>query len=67
MSREEDWLTALPVMLIGLRATLHADGYAPFLAVTRKHMIVPTQLVEPLIPGKNYQIFLKIYSKLWDP
>ena len=44
-SRKESWLTALPVVLMGIRGTPNESEYSPFNAVTGASMLLPQQFI----------------------
>ena len=41
MARKENWFTALPVVMLGLRMSPTANGYSPFTNLTGAFMLVP--------------------------
>lgn len=45
-SRKENWLTALPIVLLGIRNTLNENGISPFNAVTGTSLLIPKLMVE---------------------
>lgn len=46
MARKESWLTALPIVLLGIRITPNESTYSPFTAVTGSYAQVPRLLVD---------------------
>ena len=45
-SRKENWLTALPIVLLGIRNTLNENGISPFTAVTGTSLLIPKLMVD---------------------
>lgn len=45
MARKENWLQALPVVLLGIRSIPNDSGYSPFTAVTGSPMLIPRPLI----------------------
>ena len=43
---KKEWLQALPVVLLGIRATVNESGYAPFTAVTGSMLLQPRVCVD---------------------
>lgn len=46
MARKQNWLTALPIVLLGLRNIPNEDGYSPSLAVTGTSFLLPRQMLD---------------------
>lgn len=46
MARKENWLLALPVVLLGLRASPGESGFSPFTAVTGSSMLLPKPIID---------------------
>ena len=47
IARKKQWLQALPVVLLSIRATVNDSGFAPFTAVTGGLMLHPRVVVNP--------------------
>ena len=45
-ARKGNWLTALPIILLGIRNTLNENGISPFNAVTGTSLLIPKLMVE---------------------
>ena len=51
MARKENWYTALPVVMLGLRMSPTANGYSAFTNLTGAFMLVPY----PFFTSENIQ------------
>ena len=45
-TRKENWLTALPIILLGIRNTFNENGISPFNAVTGTSLLLPKLMVD---------------------
>ena len=45
-SRRQEWLRALPVVLLGLRAMPNESGFSPFTAVTGTQVLLPRRAIQ---------------------
>ena len=52
MSRKQNWLDALPIVLIGLRNTPLENGYSPSYLVTGNHLMMPKVIFDN--ESRNY-------------
>ena len=53
MARGESWLSALPIVLLGIRSTPNESGFSPFTAVTGSTILVPGLLVTQTEPRND--------------
>ena len=47
MSRKQNWLDALLIVLLGMRNILNEDGVFPAIAVTDTHFLLPQPIILP--------------------
>ena len=45
-ARKQHWITALPIVLLGIRSLPNSSGYSPFTAVTGSMLLAPKPLIE---------------------
>lgn len=45
MARKQEWLYALPIVLLGMRSVPNESGYSPFTAVTGSQILLPQPIV----------------------
>lgn len=45
-ARKQSWQTALPIVLLGIRAAVNESGFSPFTAVTGAEILLPQALIE---------------------
>lgn len=50
MSRKQEWLQALPIVLLGMRNAVNESGYSPFTAVTGTSLFYPRPMIENKFP-----------------
>ena len=48
-ARKQNWLDALPVVLLGIRATPNESGYSPYTAVTGSAFLLPRPMIDAQI------------------
>ena len=64
MCRKEEWLQALPVVLLGLRVMPNEDGFSPFTALTGSQLICPRIMADPEDkPSKSRHLFIQELSR----
>ena len=47
VARGENWLTALPIVLLGIRNTCNDSGFSPMQTVTGTHALLPQIYIDP--------------------
>lgn len=62
-ARAQDWLTALPIVLLGMRMIPASNGVSPFTAVTGGHLLCPKVAVDPDSSSKLQHDFVKELSE----
>ena len=64
MAKRQEWLTSLPVILLGVRCMPNESGISPFLAVTGKTPLSPRDLfVKPCINQEISSEFIRNFAR----
>ena len=48
-ARKQAWLTALPIVLLGIRNTVNDSGFSPANAVTGCNLLLPRPMIFPTV------------------
>ena len=60
MARKQNWLDALPIVLLGLRSIPNDSGLSPFTALTGNHILMPRPIVSDVHSPLSHDIIKKI-------
>lgn len=55
MARKQDWIQALPIVLLGIRSLPSDTGFSPFSAVTGTQILLPSPLVH-ISPTEEFSV-----------
>ena len=66
MARKESWISALPIVLMGIRSMPNCSNFSPFYAVTGAQMLLPQLIINTEIQKQLHKILQENCTKLWQ-